>query len=157
MSHNFCQRPVSALLSMPAAARFFLMTIGFAAVGLIVLSSSATAGSFSYAYDPAGRLTCVFDNNAGTGVNYSYDAVGNLLTIATTTGCAQNTMLKRSSSIKLASGNATTTHPKASKRISASSSYTLVSSDTRPGSRHPAQRRRRTSRHSSQSLFLSAR
>jgi len=47
----------------------------------------------SYAYDAAGRLTCVYSNCAGTGVNYNYDSVGNLRSITTTsTSCPQNTM-----------------------------------------------------------------
>jgi len=47
----------------------------------------------SYAYDAAGRLTCVYSACAGSGVIYNYDAVGNLLSVATTsTACPQSTM-----------------------------------------------------------------
>jgi hypothetical protein len=49
--------------------------------------------AISYAYDAAGRLTCVYSNCAGSGVIYNYDAVGNMLSITnTSTACPQNTM-----------------------------------------------------------------
>ncbi len=72
-------------------------------------SATAIAGNISYAYDAGGRLVCVFDNNAGNGVNYSYDPVGNITSITTATGCAQNTM--RTVSKNTAIAKATTPSP----------------------------------------------
>lgn len=95
--------PIGRILSR---VRFGFVAIAFGAATLIFagIPSIAQAGSISYAYDAAGRLTCVY-NGAGQGVNYNYDAVGNLLSITAATGCAQNTMRSVKKTTAVASSN----------------------------------------------------
>lgn len=95
--------PTGRILSR---VRFGFVAIAFGAAALILASipSIAQAGSISYAYDAAGRLTCVY-NGAGQGVNYNYDVVGNLLSITAATGCAQYTMRSTRKATAVASSN----------------------------------------------------
>jgi hypothetical protein len=87
----------------PSPLQFLILAVVASLCGLPQLVGEARAGGgggggggcstvISYAYDSAGRLTCVYNSCAG-GVIYNYDAVGNILSVTTTsTACPQNTM-----------------------------------------------------------------
>jgi hypothetical protein len=85
----------------PTPLQFLILVAVASLCGSPQLVGEARAGGgggggcstvMSYAYDAAGRLTCVYNSCAG-GVIYNYDAVGNILSVATTsTACTQNTM-----------------------------------------------------------------
>lgn len=85
----------------PTPLHFLILAAVAALCGSPQLVGEARAGGgggggcstvMSYAYDAAGRLTCVYNSCAG-GVIYNYDAVGNILSVTTTSAaCPQNTM-----------------------------------------------------------------
>jgi hypothetical protein len=101
------QRPLCARRPCLLSRQLIVVALVVATFTTVFISkvSSSFAGSVSYAYDAGGRLICVFDNIAGHGVNYTYDLVGNVTSIATTQGCQQNTMRAKGGASALAKEN----------------------------------------------------
>jgi hypothetical protein len=116
---------------------------------LIGDTSSAFAGNISYAYDAGGRLICVFDNTAGHGVNYNYDPVGNVTSITTATGCAQNTMRIKNKASALAKNSSPPAMKRASTKavvVNSAATTRVVSKAADSGKASPGPRERTMSK-----------
>lgn len=90
--------------------------------GSIVSEAQASCSpSIIYAYDSAGRLSCVYNVCTAQGVNYNYDSDGNIMSITTATSCQQNTMRSVSANKALASSGGipgvTTRHADRSSKV----------------------------------------
>jgi hypothetical protein len=94
-------RPPVRLQVLTLAVASFAWLCG--SPGLVSEVQATCTPSIIYAYDTAGRLSCVYNVCAANGVNYNYDSDGNVLSIATATSCQQNTMRSVSANKALAS------------------------------------------------------
>src|SRR5271168_2797427 len=76
-------RPSVRLQILTLAAASFAWLCG--SPGLVSEVQATCSPSIIYAYDTAGRLSCVYNVCAANGVSYNYDSDGNITSIATAT------------------------------------------------------------------------